>query len=249
MNMPRGRAKAVLFIILFLLIAAVAVTVLTSLDKTVLSHEPAETPPPVEVTENPEPTATPESVPQATPAPAPTATPAPAATPSPTPKPTPAPTPSPTPTPTPSPTPEPTPEPTATPEPVPVGVSLGAGAFRSSTGVALNLIAEWSAVSTDGNRAIVTVSVSCESHSATFSAHSVHLMLGEQTASLTQPAISIEENVRTVTPFGTCSFTVELPAGGSLTLPLAVEWQCGGITYSGTTFDVIECGGNVTLNR
>ena len=132
---------------------------------------------------------------------------------------------------------------------MPVGVSLGSGSFRSNTGVALNLIAEWSAVSADSNKAVVTVSVSCESHSAFFSAHQVHLMLGEQTASLTQPAINVEENVRTVTPFGSCSFTVDLPDSGSLTLPLAVEWQCGGITYTGTTFDVIECGGNVVLSR
>ncbi len=245
MNMPRGRIKAVLFIIVFLLVAAVAATVLTSLDKTGLMPESAETPAPVEVVETPAPAETPAPV-EVVETPAPT----PAPTPASTPKPTPAPTPSPTPTPAPTPalTPEPTPEPTPTPEPVPVGVSLGSGSFRSSTGVALNMIAEWSAVSTDGNRALVTVAVSCESHSASFSAHPVHLMLGEQTATLTQPAISVEENVRTVTPFGSHTFTVELPASGSLTLPLAVEWQCGGITYTGVTFDVIECGGNVTLS-
>ena len=246
--MPRGRARAVLFIIVFLLLAAVAATVLSGLDQTELEPEPALTPTAVEVvTETPVPANTPAPAP----APAPAATPAPAPTPAPTtaPAPTPKPTAAPTPTPAPTPAPTPTLEPTPTPEPVPAGLSLGSGSFRSNTGVALNLIADWSAVTTDGNKAVVTVSVSCESHSASFSAHSVHLMLGEQTASLTQPAISVEENVRTLTPFGSASFTVDLPENGSVTIPLAVEWQCGGITYTGTTFDVIECGGSITLSR
>lgn len=244
--MPRGRARAVLFIIVFLLLAAVAATVLSGLDKAEPEPEPTTAPPVEIVTEAPAPTDTPAPA-------APTTAPAPTAAPAPTPKPTPAPTPkptaAPTPTPAPTPAPTPTPEPTPTPAPVPAGLSLGSGSFRSNTGVALNLIADWSAVTTDGNKAVVTVSVSCESHSASFSAHSVHLMLGEQTASLTQPAISVEENVRTLTPFGSASFTVDLPENGSVTIPLAVEWQCGGITYTGTTFDVIECGGSITLSR
>lgn len=245
--MPRGRARAVLLIIVFLLVAAVVATALAGLDKTEPKPEQIDPPASIEVpVESAEPVNTPQPAAASTPA-APTSapTPVPAATPAPTQ----APTPTPTPAPTPVPTPTPTPEPTATPEPIPVGVSLGSGSFRSATGVALNLIADWSAVSTEDNRALVTVTVSCESHSANFGAHNVNLMLGEQLASVNQPAIQIEENVRTVTPFGSHTFTVELPESGSVTLPLAVEWQCGGITYTNTTFDVIECGGSITLSR
>lgn len=245
--MPRGRARAVLFIIVFLLLAAVAATVLSGLDKTEPEPEPTAAPPVEIVTEAPAPADTPAPAPTPIPAATPAPTPAPQPTPAPTPKPTAAPTP--TPAPTPAPTPTPAPEPSPTPEPVPVGVSLGSGSFRSNTGVALNIIAEWSAVSADGNKAVVTVTVSCESASAYFSAHQVHLLLGDKTSTLAQPAMEIEGNAKVRTPFGSSTFTLDLPDSGSLTLPLAVEWQCGGITYSGVTLDVIECGGSITLSR
>ena len=115
--MRKGKIKALLFIIVFLLVMATAIALLLDMEREKkevqeLGYDPY----------------------AATPVPtlAPTVTPMPVSTIMPTPVP-------PTPVPTPPPTPVPTPTPAPTPTPVPVGQVIGSGSFRSETGVPLNV--------------------------------------------------------------------------------------------------------------
>ena len=228
--MSRGRIKAILFIIVFLLIAAVIASWLTGRDKqnespavnepsgsteiTVIGDEP--TPPATHETPTPAASATPIPVPAPTPTPAPDATP----------------------------TPEPTPTPAAT------GLSLGSGSFRSDTGTALNLKAEWSAKTVSSTQAEITVTVSVDSYSLYLQAvpQSVHLSVGGQYASLDAPAVSYDGSAATNTVLGSKTFTVDLADGSAADYSVAVEWHFGG-TYGGQELDVIECGGTISLAR
>lgn len=236
------KIKAVFFILVFLLVLALVVRWALELD--MKKHAPVEpeeqqteiTPPPPP--ENPadqtpaEPTQAPQTVP----------TPPPAQPSNPTPVPTPAP------APTPAPTPEPVPTPVPTQEPMPSGQNLGSGSFRSETGTGLELICDWSAVSVEGNKAEVTLKISIDSYTISLNelADRVHLRVGSQTASLTQPALSYEGG-KINTPFGSKTFTIDL-AEGSNNISVAVEWHFGGV-YHQEPLDVIECGGTITLTR
>ena len=225
--MTRGRIKAILFIIVFLLVAAVIVSWLTGRDKPV---EPpaitADMGTPDIVIDDPVPSMTP--IPVATP------------TPTPTPADTPAPTPAPTPTPTPTPTPEPT------PEPIPTGEELGSGSFKSTTGTWLDIRADWTARASGDSQAQITVVVSIDSYSLHLSAvpKSVNLSLAGQFVSLDAPGVDYDGSSAINTPIATKTFTVNL---ADAPYSLAVEWHFGGV-YGGQPLDVIECGGSISLD-
>lgn len=236
--MTKGRIKAILFIIVFLLVAAVVASWATGKDK---PKEPAAVTTTVD---------TPDLVigddqqarPPETPSPATTATPIPVATPSPTPAPTP--TPAAEPTPTPAPTPTPTPAPSV--EPIPSGEVLGSGTFKSTTGTWLDIHADWTARSSGGAQAQITVVVSIDSYSLHLAAvpNSVNLSLGGQFVSLDAPAVDYDGRAAINTPIATKTFTVDL---ADAPYSLAVEWHFGG-TYGGQQLDVIECGGTIKLD-
>lgn len=231
--MSKGRIKAVLFIIVFLLVIAVAVNLLMDMQ----SEKKAEATPTNDPYAN---TVTPSvdmqptlETPQPTPAIEPSVAPTPAA---------------------PVPTATPTPIPTATTEPVqpviPQGEVIGSGSFTSDTGTPLNLRADWTATVLDSERVEVTVNVYLVSYQIEVRElyNAVNVSVGDQYASADSPAIKWENNTRLETLLASTVHTLSLPSGSSASFPLAAQYQFGG-TYSKVELPVIECGGTIELSR
>lgn len=237
--MSKGRIKAVLFIIVFLLVIAVAVNLLMDMqserkaDATPTNDPYANTvTPSVETQPALE---TPQPTPAIAPSTAPTATPVPA-------------------TQVPTQAPTPTPVPTATPEPVqpviPQGEVIGSGSFTSDTGTPLNLRADWTATVLDAERVEVTVNVYLISYQIEVRElyNAVNVSVGDQYASADSPAIKWENNTKLETLLASTVHTLSLPSGSSASFPLAAQYQFGG-TYSKVDLPVIECGGTIELSR
>ena len=237
--MSKGRIKAVLFIIVFLLVIAVAVNLLMDMqserkaDATPTDDPYANTvTPSVETQPALE---TPQPTPEIAPSTAPTATPVPA-------------------TQVPTQAPNPTHVPTATPEPVqpviPQGEVIGSGSFTSDTGTPLNLRADWTATVLDAERVEVTVNVYLVSYQIEVRElyNAVNVSVGDQYASADSPAIKWENNTKLETLLASTVHTLSLPAGSSASFPLAAQYQFGG-TYSKVDLPVIECGGTIELSR
>ena len=232
--MDKGRIKAVIFILLFLLVMAVAVNLLLDMekDKREVVHLPGES-----------------AAPAQTEAPAPTPAPA-------TPAPTPAPTPTPVPTPdpyidtpaTPVPTMQPLPTPTGTP--TPEGKELGTGTFRSETGVGLNVRAEWTANVMDAKHVRVTMRIWLDSYSLHLIQvnNCVNVSVGESFVSANAPAVDIDDNSAHQTLLATTEHVINVADGESRSFPVQVEYQFGGV-YQQRELPVIECGGAIELKR
>lgn len=232
--MDKRRIKAVIFILLFLLVMAVAVNLLLDMekDKREVVHLPGES-----------------AAPAPTEAPAPTPAPA-------TPAPTPAPTPTPEPTrdpyidtpATPVPTLQPLPTPTGTP--TPEGEELGTGTFRSETGVGLNVRAEWTANVMDAKHVRVTMQIWLDSYSLHLIQvnNCVNVSVGESYVTANAPAVDIDDNGAHQTLLATTEHVVNLADGESRSFPVQVEYQFGG-TYQQQELPVIECGGAIELKR
>ena len=232
--MDKRRIKAVIFILLFLLVMAVAVNLLLDMekDKREVVHLPGES-----------------AAPAPTEAPAPTPVPA-------TPAPTPVPTPTPEPTrdpyidtpATPVPTLQPLPTPTGTP--TPEGEELGTGTFRSETGVGLNLRAEWTANVMDAKHVKVTVQIWLDSYSLHLIQvnNCVNVSVGESYVTANAPAVDIDDNGAHQTLLATTEHVVNLSDGESRSFPVQVEYQFGGV-YQQQELPVIECGGAIELKR
>lgn len=234
-----GKVKAVFFILVFFLVLALVVNAALGLDakKHPVQPEEPEQPAQEEIA--------PEQPAQETPVPIPTWAPAPTPPPANRPASNPAPQQQPQQQQPQQNTPVAAPTPAPTPAPRPAGQSLGSGGFRSATGAGLELVCDWSAVSAADNKAEVTLTVSIESSTIYLNEWQdcIGLRVGDQTGTLTQPALSYEGG-KTTHSVGTKTFTVSLAGGSSL--PVAVEWHYNG-TYSGVALDVIECGGTINL--
>lgn len=234
------RIKAVLFVVVFLLVMAVAVNLLVDMQNTrkeinVGINAPAQVTPPVQtqdvyVTEQPVYTAAPVVTPAATEQPVII--------------------PTPQPTEIVVATPEPTPSPVPTPTPIPVGQMIGSGSFRSETGVPMNIRADWSAVIEDAERVKVTVQVYLESYQINLIAvdRAVNVSVGDAYVSSGAPAVEWDQNVQIDTLMATTEHMLYLPQGSSDSFPVAVEYHFGG-TYSKKELPVIECGGSIQLAR
>ena len=233
--MSKGRIKAVLFIIVFLLVIAVAVNLLMDMQSERKADATPTDDPYASVETQPSVIETAQPTPAIAPSTAPTATPAPA-------------------TPVPTATPTPTPVPTATPEPVqpviPQGEVIGSGSFTSDTGTPLNLRADWTATVLDAERVEVTVNVYLVSYQIEVRElyNAVNVSVGDQYASADSPAIKWENNTKLETLLASTVHTLSLPSGSSASFPLAAQYQFGG-TYSKVDLPVIECGGTIELSR
>lgn len=228
----KGRIKAVVLIIVFLLVVAVICSWLTGTDKK--DEKPADNTNPPEESSNViviDPNSTQSTAPVNTPAPTPT------------PVPTPTPTPAPTPTPTPAPTPTPTPTPT-------YGDNLGSGTFKSETGVPINLKADWSVKTISASQVEVTIKVSVDSYAIHLQTvpYAVKLSVNGEYVTMDAPSVDYDGSAATNTVFGSKTFTVNLSEGSSANIPVAIEWHFGG-TYGGEEIDVIECGGTISVSR
>ena len=134
---------------------------------------------------------------------------------------------------------------------VPVGTSLGSGTFRSDTGTSLNIHADWSAVvgSTESVNFTVTVYVDSYSLYTTAAPEALNISVNGQYVSLASPAIEYDGTSGLLsTQINSRTFTINVPAGGSTSVPVAVVWHYRG-TYGGVALDTIECGGSVSINR
>ena len=231
----KGKLTAVLFILLFIVIAGVVFMLLTSLDNHLNLFGPAATPEVYTVTPAPAQT-TPFAAPEPTPVPTPVVTPAPA--------------PAPTLAPAPSMAPQPTPAPTTVPTTAPFQSVSSSGSFRSETGTALNIKADWSVQALDERQITVTVSVSAISYALHTQSlpNAVNIGLNGQYVSLEAPAINYDGGEQIVAPLASRSFTVDLPVNSSAALALQVEWQFNGV-YGGVELPVIECGGTINVSR
>ena len=232
--MARGKIKAVLFIIVFVLAVAIGCNALIDLSE---HKAPEVTADPFLTTPSPD-AGQSGSLPLETAVP--TATPIPVQTPAPTPAPTAAPTPVPVPTATPAPA----------PTPAPVGQVLDSGSVRSQTGLPIDIRADWMATVLDSDRVQVQVTVVLESYALQIaeSYNAVNVSVGDQYASCNSPAVDYDGSAKLETVLGTTSHTLYLAQGTSDSFPLAVEYHFGG-TYSGEELPVIECGGSIVLSR
>lgn len=231
----KGKFTAVLFILVFVLLAALVFTILSGLDRgapAVPSPTPASD---VGGTVNIVPadtSTTPYLIPSAAPTPVPASVP----------------------TPVPTLPPTPTPLPTTVPTTVPVQTTLTSGSFSSQTGTWLNITADWSVEALDQNRVTVTVSVSATSYALHYASfpRSLNISLDGQYVSLDPPAITYDGGGMAVHALGTTSFTIDLPANSSKVLALQVEWQFNGEMGGPNgrmVLPVIECGGSINVVR
>ena len=168
--------------------------------------------------------------------------------------------PTPKPTPEPAPTFEPAPEgtqptaapiPEATPEPgsqaapentetAPAGPSLAAGSFRSDTGTALNLVADWSIAAIDEETAKLTVNLSLESYSLDVGERRGNTLTfnGQDYSFMTDP-IEIESGFTKTLIF---IWSREIDRS-QLGFDLGVVWNLKG-SYSGQAMETVELSGS-----
>ncbi|MBR3556212.1 MAG: hypothetical protein IKN89_09900 [Oscillospiraceae bacterium] len=138
------------------------------------------------------------------------------------------------------PTPEPLPE--ETPEPVIVNPSvLASGTFRSDTGTALNLVADWRAAAIDDSTARITITLSLESYSLDIGERRSNILTfnGEDYYFMTDP-LEIEGGDFVKTQIYVWSKEVPL---SKLSFELAVSWNLKG-SYSKKEMDTIELSGS-----
>ena len=225
--MRKGKIKAFLFIVIFLLVMATAITLLLDMESerkevAQLGYDPYIASP--------------------TPTERPVVTQAPVATIMPTPyQPTPAPTPVPTPMPTPVPT----------PTPAPYGQTIGSGVFESATGVPLNVQAVWTAQTLDAEHVYVRVEVSLISYSLQIIAahNAVNVSVGDSYLSADTPYVDLDDNANLhTTPIAVTEHVIDLPAGQTRSFPVQVQYLFRGV-YFHQEIDTIECGGSIQLSR
>lgn len=278
--MKNNRTTALLMLLVFLLVVAVVIIFLTGLERNPSSDNPYEnvtvTVAPEEPQESSEPEAADTPAPTTAPTQAPTYYPPSTATPVQTAAPvsTAAPavqTPTPTATPTPTPVSEGGMLPAEELVPVvpgvnnapagdegagavntiPTGTVIGSGTFRSDTGTALNIHADWSAAISGTQTVDITVTVYADHYSLITYATpgALQISVDGQYVSLASPAIENDGSAGAVTTeINSRTFTVSLASGEVRNVPVEVVWLYRG-TYSGVDLETIECGGNITVSR
>ncbi len=279
--MKSTRTTALLMLLVFLLVVSVVVIFLTGIDRDRNTGNPYEnvtvTAAPTAEIATPEPTvsASPTVAPTSAPVYYPPSTAAPAQTVRPVT--TAAPPAAATPTPTPSATPIPGSDPAmlpaeelipiipgvndtdsesgdgteASPAVIPSGTSLGSGTFRSDSGTAINIHADWTAIVSGAGTVDVTVTAFVDSYSlyTTASPEALNIAVDGNYVSLASPSIEIPTTAGPVsTLINNRTFTVTLAGGETRSIPVDVVWNYRG-TYGGTYLDTIECGGVITLSR
>jgi type V secretory pathway adhesin AidA len=147
-----------------------------------------------------------------------------------------------------------TPLPTTVPTTAPLQTTLASGSFSSDTGTWLNITADWSAKSISQEQVQVTVSVAVVSYAlhTQYLPRTLNISLDGQYVSLDAPGITYDGEAQAANGLGTHTFTVNLPANSSKSMPLQVEWQFNG-SYGGPNGPMelygIECGGTINVAR
>ena len=134
---------------------------------------------------------------------------------------------------------------------IPIGTVIGSGQFRSDTGTALNIHADWTASVNDPQSVNVTVTVFADHYSlmTTATPGALQVSVDGQYVSLGSPAIDNDGTTGlAMTQINSHTFQVPLTAGDIRTIPVQVVWQYRG-SYSGVDLPTIECGGSITVTR
>ena len=134
---------------------------------------------------------------------------------------------------------------------IPSGTVIGSGQFRSDTGTALNIHADWTAAVKNPQFVDVTVTVYADHYSLITYATpgALQVSVDGQYVSLGSPAIENDGTTGlAMTEINSHTFQVPLTSGDIRTIPVQVVWQYRG-TYSGVDLPTIECGGNITVTR
>ena len=139
-----------------------------------------------------------------------------------------------------------------TPTPDPYGVVLNTGMIESGKPWLINIHADWTAVTAPDNQAEITVVVYVDHYALSYSsAESLNIRLGEDAVLLSANDINSDVNRPQSTEIGRKTFSVPLPKGETVSLPLAVSWNFTGkyVDDAGHYFDIrgISCEGTVTI--
>ena len=217
--MNKGRIKAILFVLLFLLVMALAVKILLDLElqkKAELVKIPVESAAPAQTMA--------QETPMATPEPAPTQEAAPL------------------------PTPEPTPEPTPVPIPAGEVLGSGVFTSETGVALNLRALWTARVLDAERVAVTVEVYLDSYSLQITAAPKSLHVSVGESFASADTPTVNQEENVKIETLLGRTEHVLPLADGQSARFPVQVEYAFGG-TYQKVDLPVLECGGSIELAR
>lgn len=160
-----------------------------------------------------------------------------------------------TPEPTPAPTPAPPPTPAPTPTPEPLGLTVAGGQFFSQSGSPLNIHADWKAVTDSSNTVAVTVTVYADHYSIDYTSfQGLHITLGGEKHSLYAAEMHSAQNTLQTTELGNYTFSVPLSPGEMKMTDLQVSWEFNG--YYGKDNEgnprylpTLDCGGSITLTR
>ena len=134
---------------------------------------------------------------------------------------------------------------------IPSGTVIGSGQFRSDTGTALNIHADWTAAVKNPQFVDVAVTVYADHYSLITYATpgALQVSVDGQYVSLGSPAIENDGTTGlAMTEINSHTFQVPLTAGDIRTVPVQVVWQYRG-SYSGVDLPTIECGGSITVTR
>ncbi len=126
----------------------------------------------------------------------------------------------------------------------PVDIS---GSFRSDTGTALNLIADWECVSVSAKNVRLTIKLSLESYSLSVGERTANqLVLNGVPITYRTPALEVPSGGLTKTELYTWSETLPLMEDGSLQQDLYVFWVFTG-SYSGVEMEKLELSGHISV--
>lgn len=121
------------------------------------------------------------------------------------------------------------------------------GSFRSDTGTALNLVADWECISVSAKNVRLTITLSLESYSLSVGERSANqLVLNGIPITYRTSSIEVPSGGLSKTKLYTWSETLPLMEDGSLQQDLYAYWIFSG-TYSGTEIDKLELSGHIAV--
>ena len=121
------------------------------------------------------------------------------------------------------------------------------GSFRSNTGTALNLVADWECVSVSAKNVRLTITLSLESYSLSVGERGANqLILNGIPITYRTSALEVPSGGLSKTELYTWSETFPLMEDGSFQQDLYAFWVFSG-TYSGVQIDQLELSGHIAV--
>lgn len=126
----------------------------------------------------------------------------------------------------------------------PVDIS---GSFRSDTGTALNLVADWECISVSAKNVRLTIKLSLESYSLSVGERTANqLVLNGVPITFRTEALEVPSGGLSKTELYTWSETIPMMEDGSLQQDLYVFWMFSG-SYSGVEMEKLELSGHISV--